>query len=192
VAFDREVSTQEASASVTAYPAGVPAVLEATMRLPGKRSDLIGIGRDVETQEVGAMRRQDTWPDLRSARAGLSPVALVQPAAAGFVREGATRSSGTLVVLPEQGPDPQRPLALLGLACRGRGEKSRLVVERTLMGEQDYPFDAFALDVPPEGCGQFRDTIPAGTLGEGDYRYVVRILAEGQELATQTVAFSVP
>jgi hypothetical protein len=191
VAIDRDVVIDERTGSVTARPAGVPAVLEATMRIPAPAPVLVGVGRDVEADEVGAMRRQEDWPNLRAARAGLSPLALVQPSAGGFVRDGQTRTAGSLAVLPELGPDAGRPLALLGLACRGRKEKGGLVVERVLSGEEDYPFPAIPLEVAQEECAQFRDAVPAGTLGKGTYRYRVRIVSEGEELASRTVTFSI-
>jgi len=137
------------------------------------------------------MRRRDSWPSLHNARVGLSPLTMVQPALGGFVRDGKTRTSGTLVVLPPLGPDPARPLSVIGVACRGRGEKGSLVLERTLRGEKDYPFQPITLDVAPEECAQFRDTIPANVLTAGGYRYAARILAEGEAVAEQAVTFEV-
>jgi hypothetical protein len=116
---------------------------------------------------------------------------MVQPAAGGFVREGKTRTSGSLVVLPEHGPDPARPLSVIGVACRGRGEKGKLVLERTLYGGKDYPFQPITLDVAPEECAQFRDTVPAKSLTEGGYRYAARIVADGEAVAEQAVTFVV-
>ena len=64
-------------------------------------------------------------------------------------------------------------------------------VERTLHGATDHPFETILLDVPPQECVQFRDTVPADTLPPGGYRYQARILAGGESLATQAVAFEI-
>jgi len=190
-AFADAAATQQARASLTARPAGIPAVLETTLRMKAGISDFVGVARDVETDDVGAMRQQDTWPDLRNVRAGLSFLTMVQPTVGGFVREGKTRSSGALVVPPQAGPDPARPLAMIGVACRGRREKGGLVVERTLHGAKDYPFQPINLDVVPEECAQFRDTVPANSLTAGGYRYAARIVANGETVAEQTLTFAI-
>ena len=186
------VVDQETTASITAHPAGVPAVLEAMVRLPSGASELVGIAHDRDTDDLGAMRRRESWPSLRGARAGLSSLALLQPASGGFVRDGNTRRTGTLTVSPQQGPDPGRPLTVVGVACRGRGEKGALVLERTLHGAKDYPFSPITLDVAPEECAQFRDTVPAKSLTAGGYRYAARIVAKGETIAEQAVTFEVP
>ncbi|HEX5042608.1 MAG TPA: hypothetical protein VFV75_06860 [Candidatus Polarisedimenticolaceae bacterium] len=187
-----DVADREASASITARPAGVPAVLETIVRLPSGPSEVVGIAHDLDTDELGAMRRHETWPRLRSARAGLSPLALLQPATGGFVRDGATRRAGPLTVSPEQGPDPGRPLTLVGVACRGTGDGGALILERTLLGARDYPFPPVTLELAPRECAQFRDTVPANALTPGGYRYAARILAGGEAITEQTVSFAVP
>jgi len=132
------------------------------------------------------------WPDLDAEPAGLGPIALVQPARGAFVREGGqTRSRGTLAVCPDTGPDPVKEVAFIGVACRGRKETRALTLERTLMGQATYPFDPVSLDLSSAACGQFRDVIPAKTLGAGTYSYSARILAGGETLSERTLQFKV-
>ena len=191
LAFDRDVAVEEESGSVTARPPGIPAVLEATMPIAAARPALVGIGLDTETDEVGRHA-----PAGRMAGSALRTRG-AEPAGAGPARprrlraRGKMRTSGTLTVQPDRGPDPERPLGFSAWPVAGDGSKGQLVVERMLSGEKDYTFEPIVLDVPPDGCAQFRDTVPAGTLGDGGYRYQARIVAEGEELARQTVAFSV-
>ncbi len=115
----------------------------------------------------------------------MGPIALLQPVEAVFMRNGNVRGQGSLALGKDRAVLTDRPTALVGLVCTGKGKKSweETRVERRLIGQTSVSFP----DLKPESsrgrCIQVRDVIPAFTLVEGSFRYEID-LYRGEEKLT--------
>ena len=63
-------------------------------------------------------------------------------------------------------------------------------MRRELVGEASTPLPQLTLDFGTDRCAQLRDVIPAGTLGEGRYRY--RVLDEADDPLAELEFFVPP
>jgi hypothetical protein len=100
---------------------------------------------------------------------------VLQPVSGAFLRDGETRKSGSLARGADQALRTDLPTALVSLVCRGRKLKEPLTVERKLIGASVVDFPPIRHEQLDEPCAQLRDLVPAGTLGEGYYRYRVTV-----------------
>ena len=73
-----------------------------------------------------------------------------------------------------------KPTALVGLVCRGKKPSGALEIQRVLIGTSEIDFPPLAFDLKDDRCAQLRDLVPEQTLGEGYYRYEIRLLREGE------------
>ena len=143
-------------------------------------SDVIATGKSV-----------GSWPDPNASPASIGPIAVLQPASAAFLRDGQVRFDGSLGHQEQESTHPDRPTALVGIVCRGRSPKHDLRVERQLVGAGSAQFQPMDLDLEKERCAQIRDLIPAGTMTAGLFRYEVRVLDKGIEVASASREFAV-
>ena len=160
----------------------VPVIFEAEMRFKPGDYEIVAVGHESSSGLVTSVEFEVAWPDPNQKRATIGPIAILQPFAGAFLRDGESRTFGSLV---RSAPDPVlggRPAALVGLVCRGRRQRGRFDVERSLVGESVVEFPALSFDLEEDRCAQVRDVVPANTLGPGYYRYEVRVLRDGETL----------
>jgi len=169
------------SARVVVPAPGAPTVLEREVRIPPGPVRVVSVAHETATDRIVSARSEDDWgsPDARPATLG--PVAVLQPAAGVFVRDGETRPSGSLAVGPEGTVEAGLPTALVGLACRARRMKRPIRVERSVSGPVPLEFDATEFDADENRCVQIRDVVPEDTLRPGAYVYRVRVSVDGRE-----------
>lgn len=160
----------------------VPVIFEAEMRFKPGDYELVAVGHEAGSGLVTSDEIAMAWPDPNLERATIGPIAILQPFAGAFLREGRSRNFGSLVRSPLDPVLGGRPAALVGLVCRGRHQRGRFDVERSLVGDSEVEFPPLSFDLEDDRCAQVRDVVPANTLGPGYYRYEVRVLRDGESL----------
>ncbi len=178
---DRRAVSEEASGRLTIPPPGADAVFEQIVRVPVGGFRIVSVAHETGTDRIASTRRTDEWPNPDSRPATLGPIALLQPSAGVFVRDGLVRPSGSLAVAEDGVVESGLPAALVGIACRAKRMRRPILVERRLVGPVTVALEPTEV-VPGEfRCVQIRDVIPAGTLEPGTYTYEMRAIVAGRE-----------
>jgi hypothetical protein len=76
------------------------------------------------------------------------------------------------------------------MVCRGSLGRP-LEVERRLEGRETVSFPPVSLEKEPDACAVIRDLIPPDTMTPGAFRYEIRVLHRGEELAHAEKIFRV-
>ncbi len=185
--------SEDASGRVEVGAAGVPIILESEMSFAPGPYELVAVAHESTTDQLASKKSGGTWPAPEGKLATLGPIAVLQPLTGAFLRDGSKRLSGSVALEESDFLRPDQPTALVGLVCRSKDEISTLTVTRTLVGEGETPFPPTAIpSTPGEPCAQFRDLVPAKTLGEGRYRYVVKVSDASGVLAEAERTLLVP
>ncbi len=183
---------QDTSGRVTIAEAGVPVVLENEMTFAQGPFELVAVAHEVESDEVASRQIEGAWPRLKGAVAAVSPIAVVQARSAVFVRDEKKRTTGDLALGENDPVRGDRPTAMIGLVCRSSEAVDSVRLDRVLVGETETPLPpTMILFDRGEACTQFRDLVPEYALGEGRYRYVVRVSDETGLIAEAERAFIV-
>ncbi len=163
----------------------VPVVLEKEVSLAPGRFELVAVARDNETEEDLSRWLDGEWSAPEGDGMSVSPIAVVQASPGGFSRGGRTRTAGSLAFSEGVSLRSEVPTAVIALVCAGPERKGRLRVATRLVGEEVTEFPVVELEARHEGepCAQIRDTVPAGALGSGHYRYELVVLEGEQQLA---------
>lgn len=187
----RQKIHDEVSRRLTVRSPGVPVVFEHEIRFRPGEYEIVSVAHETRTGMISSIQETLVWPDPDGRPATSCPIAILQPADAAFMRGDESRVSGALARGSDEWIDPELPLALVAVVCRGRRDRGPLQVERVLVGESVLKLPPLSLDVTSDRCAQVRDLIPAGTLGPGTYRYGISHANDGvlEELAH--VVFSV-
>jgi VWFA-related protein len=172
----------DASGRISVEQPFVPIVFETEMSFKPGPYELILVGHEFVGDQLGTDRVEGDWP-LREEGAAIGPIAVIQPEAGVFVRDGESRSRGALARARDEMLHTDLPTALVGLVCRGSSKKKSLVVERTLIGESETRFPEMEIAFGEERCAQIRDLIPASTMTPGSFTYRVRLLDGDEEIA---------
>lgn len=179
----RDKVQAETSGRMSVSGAGVPVILESEIRFPPGEHELVAVARESRTDLIGSVEADGFWPDPKRGPASVGPIALLQPTEGVFLRDGNLRTSGSLARYEGQPVYTDRPTAFVALACRGRSDAVVIRVERSLSGDSTVEFPPIEVDLSEERCAQFRDLVPARTLGPGPYRYEIRVLHDGNVVA---------
>ncbi len=170
---------------ITLGQAGIRAVLEAELSFRPGPFEVVFVGQESASGRIATGQLAGSWPDVSDGPA-IGPLALLQSAAATFVRGDAVRSEGSLVLATDAPVRGDRSLEFLGIVCRGPAKKktsTTLAVLRTLTGEHARELAPLDLVLDPEPCARVRDVIPADTLVPGAYTYEMRIAGTNVALA---------
>ncbi len=173
----------DASARIRTSTPGAPFVLEREMKFAPGPYEIVAVARESAGDRTAAATADGSWPDPEAMAATVGPIAVLQPSAGAFVRNEDVHARGSLV---RDDSDPLRvglATAVIGLVCQRPGEKEALRVERKLTGEGLVEFPPIELQPSEDPCSQVRDMIPAGTMGAGTFRYEIRVLEGGEEVA---------
>ncbi len=180
-----------ASGHIAVSGPGVPVVLERDMSFAPGPFELVAVARESRTDQIVSRRIEAEWPKLESSLAALGPIAVVQRAVGAFLRNGQKKNSGPLI---RQEADVLRPdveTAFIGIVCRSRDQSGPLEVDRRLVGDTEAPFEKMVVDLGSDRCAVFQDRVVPGSMAEGSFRYSVRVLDRGQEVARAERSFVV-
>lgn len=180
----------DTAGQVSVEGAGVPVIYETVMSFKPGPYELVMVAHEATTDQVATSSLEGSWPDPNDETATAGPFAAMQPAEGAFSRDGTLSPAGALAVGGARAARAERPTALVGLVCRGRGRKKPFRVERTLIGETSADFEPMELDLGADRCAQIRDMIPAGMMTAGDFVYEVRVVDGEEELASTRLEFS--
>jgi hypothetical protein len=184
---------EDGSGRITLPGAGVPAVWEQDMLFSPGEFELVAVAHEMVTDELASKEIKGTWPKLETELASFGPIAVSQPTRGGFLRDGKTKTSGTVIANEEDPIRPDAPTAVVSLVCRAKDQKKPIKVTRKLVGEGETPVGETDLEMESgERCAQILDVIPPKTLGPGSYRYVIAAWSGGLELARAERKMFVP
>ena len=164
-----------------------PVIFEAEMSFRPGPYEVVLVANEASSNQLGTRRLEGAWP-VRDDGPAITPIVLLQPAGALFVRDGKTRASGPLVLGESDRLRTERATALVGMVCRGPA-KGRFTLERVLVGESETRFENLELDLDDEPCAQFRDVIEAGTLTPGGFTYRALLVDGDKQVASAERSF---
>jgi len=179
----------EFSGRIVAEQPETPVVFEAQVEFrPGAYALTLAVrettGGQSETREL-----EGRWPDP-ATESTISPIVLLQPAQGAFARGESARKQGALARLYDDPVQSELPTAVISVVCRGAKVRDSVSVERKFEGASVVEFETIELRPGEDQCAQVRDIIPPGTMGQGHFRYGVRLLANGNEIAASVREFS--
>ncbi len=180
----------DASGQVLAATPGVRVVFEEEMRFPPGPFELVAVGHEITTDQVVSRKLEGNWPNPNKMPVTLSPVVVLQPESAAFLRAGILREQGPLGYREREPLDTSRPTALVGLVCRSKGNRNRLTVLRTLSGDTEAEFPRLQFEDGGERCVQYRDMVPANVMTAGEFRFLVTVVEKGEIIATAERSFA--
>jgi len=166
---------EDAAGRVSVSGAAVPVIFETEMSFSPGPYELIAVAHETSADAISTGRLEASWPDPDDEAATIGPIAVLQPSDGAFLRDTEFRTRGSRAILPTQPARTDRPTAMIGIVCRGSG-KRRLRIERTLEGDTAAEFTPQELDLSDERCALFADSIAAGTMTSGTFRYEVRVI----------------
>ena len=150
------------------------------MRFSPGPYEIVSVAQNATTGQVASRRDEGSWPDPDAAEATLGPIAVLQPSAGAYLRDGKSATTGTRAQADQDPVRTDLPTAIIAIVCRGKHVTGPLHVERRLEGETAVEFPALDMDMGADRCAQIRDLIPAGSMAAepgsvGSFKYVVAI-----------------
>lgn len=182
----------DASGRLTVPTPNVPIVLEQEMSFGSGPYELVAVAHEKTTDQTASIRLEGAFPDLEVHLASVGPISILQPSKGAYLRNGTTRGTGSILFGEDDPLSVGPPTAAIGLVCRARDQKGRLVVERSIVGEAETRFPDQTLELGEDRCAQILDVIPEKTLSPGRFRYVIRVMGSEGELARGERSFVVP
>jgi len=184
---------EEGSGRITLPQAGVPAVWEKDMSFTPGEFEVVAVAHERTTDELASKEMRGAWPKLETELASFGPIAVTQATKGGFLRNGASHTSGAVIAGEDDPLRQDAPTAVVSLVCRAKDQKKPIRVVRTLVGENETPVGTTDLEMESdERCAQILDLIPPKMLGPGSYRYVIVASSAGLELARAERKLFVP
>ena len=178
----RDRVSEETSGRMSVGAPGVQVIFETELRLKPGSYEIVAVVHETSSGLMASEQIDIDWPDPNREPGTVGPISLIQPADGAFLRAGSHRREGSVAIPPGDPVAANRPLALVGLVCRGRKERGGLSVERRLIGGSTVDYPPMEFDLERERCAQIRDLFPADTLGPGSYRYEMRVLQDERSL----------
>jgi VWFA-related protein len=178
----RDEVREEISGGLSVARPGVPMILEREVTLKPGLHEITSVAHEETTGFVLSDHLKFTLPDPNDQPVTCGPIVLLQPGTGAFLRGEDTRTSGSVAWSDSEPIDAGRPTVLMGLVCRGKRMRDPLRVERSLTGEATVPFPPLDIDLEDDRCAQVRDLIPTGSMGPGQYRYLLRAMRDGETL----------
>lgn len=180
---------EDASSRISVATPGVPVVLEKELTFTPGPFEIVMVARELNSDQIATAQIEGAWPDPGEEAATIGPIAVLQPSAGAFLRDGELRTRGALGKDNQAFAATDLPTVLVGLICRNKASGGRLRVERRLAGDDAAEFPPIELEKQEGRCAQIRDRIPAGTMTAGEFRYEIRVLAGDEELASEVHEF---
>jgi VWFA-related protein len=183
---------QDGSGRIQATRPNTPIMFEKDMDFAAGDYELVAVAHEAQTDTLLSKESHGAWPKLDAELASLGPIAVSQPRAGGFLRNGQKQTQGAVVVGDDEPLRGDLPTAVIAFICRAKDQKRPLKVVRTLIGDSETPVGTTELDLSAERCAQVVDLVPPKMLGPGHYRFVVAVSSDGQELTRGERALVVP
>jgi hypothetical protein len=171
--ISKERSSDARNARLSLSEPGVPLVFETEATFKPGDYRIVALAHEVRTETVVSKEITGVWPDPTDDMPLVTEITVMQPRQAAFVRDGVQRRSGPVVVGSGGWVDPDRPTALLALACRG-SRNAAVTATRIISGNSAAPFPPLELSAE-DRCMLVADVIPQGTLTSGSFSYSVRL-----------------
>lgn len=168
----------EASARIEVKEQGVPIVLESVMEVARGPFEISMVGMEAASGDIAAAKVAGAWDDLIDESRIVS-IAVRQPAAGAFLRDGAASKSGALVVGNDDAVRSDLPIEFVSLVCKERRKQERAQIERSMDGAGVPPLGAMDLDFDKGMCAQVVDVVPANALAPGEFTYAIRVRGAG-------------
>lgn len=163
---------------------GLPLVFEAEMRVGPGDYAITAVAKNRDHGEMISTRIDGTLPDPDSTEPFVASVVMLQRVPGAFVRDEATKTSGSLAHGAEHWLRPDRAVGILALVC-GNKRADPLTAARSIEGASEVSFDPVELDFAEERCGLLIDSIDAHVLTSGRFSYTVE-LSRGIEKVLET------
>ena len=179
---------EERSGSISVNQPGVPVVFETATRFAPGPYEVTAVAHETTTGQVISRKVTGEWPDPNGDEPVIGPIALLQPAYGAFLRDDTSRKEGSLAHGPDDWVRPDRPTALVAIACRGRFKKG-VAVERKLEGASVADFQPIDLAASRDRCSLLVDMIQADTMTSGIFEYGVDVLRAGRSVARRSREF---
>ena len=186
----RDKVREDAAERVKVGGPGTPVVFEKTMTFPPGPFEIALVAHESSEDMIATGKIEGSWPKLDSDDAGIGPIAVMQPAAAVFLRDGEHKTRGALGYEEASLLRTDRPTAIISLVCWHKSVTGTLRVERALLGDSSATFPPIDIDASSETCAPILDQIPAGTMGDGEFTYEVRLTQDSTEVMTGVRRFS--
>ncbi|MBD3867319.1 MAG: hypothetical protein IFK94_04255 [Acidobacteria bacterium] len=182
----------DASGQMTVSAPGAPVIFEQEMSLSPGPFQIVSVAHEHVTGLVASSEGGTDWPKPDPDHPSMGPIALVQPVEAVFVRDGNVRGQGSLALGDDRPALTDRPTALVGLVCTGKGKNrwDNTRVERRLIGDAAVSFPDLMPESSRDRCIQVRDVIPAYTLVEGSFRYEIELYRDDEKLTGSSRIFN--
>jgi len=164
---------------------GVPVILEVVVPFDPGLYELVMVAKEEGSATISTGLLEGEWPEPNNRDSSIGPIALLQPGTGAFVRDDDVRRQGS--VAQDELARTSLPTALVGIVCYPK--KGSLRVERSLVGASSATFPALILDDSTTRCSVFSDSIPADTMTSGSFRYEVRVVHDGVEVASGSREF---
>lgn len=188
----REKVREELSRRVTLPLRGVPLIVEHEILFRPGDTRIVAVAQEARTGLLASREIVVRWPDPHKSTPGLGPIAILQPIEAVFVRGEQTRTEGSASTGGANPLFTDRPTALIGFACRGRGKDgANWTVERSLSGLDSVEYEPIMLPADAPRCAQIRDLMPADRFNDGQYEYRIRLVRNGQTIDSAVQGFQV-
>jgi hypothetical protein len=181
----------EASGRMTVATPGTAVVFEQELKLKPGAYEVVAVVQEEESGIVASRMVTVDWPEPTGDPAAVGRISIMQPGRAAFLRGEARRDRGAVALSDEDPVDSDRPVALVGLVCRGRRDRGVIMVERRLTGGSTVEYPPMELSLADQRCAQVRDLFPPETLSPGDYVYEIRLMRDGQPLGSTVREFAV-
>jgi hypothetical protein len=188
----RGIVWQDGSGRIQLSTPETPVVFEKDMDFSPGDYELVAVAHETQTDTLLSKEFHGSWPKLDAELASLAPIAVSQPRAAGFLRNGQSQTQGAFVLAEDEPLRQAAPTAVITMVCRAKDQKRPLQVTRTLIGDSETPVGTSVLEASGQRCAQIVDLIPEKTLGPGRYRFVITVTSDGQELTHGEHALVVP
>jgi VWFA-related protein len=173
----------DASGRIEVATSGAPVVLESDLSFRPGPYEIVAVAYENTADQSASRRVEGEWPDPDAALVSFGPLSVSQPAKGAYLRDGDSRTSGTLAYEENDPLRPELPTAFLGLLCRAKDQKRGVRVVRTLVGTAETPIKDETVEFGGERCVQILDVIQPRTFGPGAYEYRAVALGPEGELA---------
>ncbi len=189
---DSHADVVSASGQMTVSAPNAPIIFEQEMSLSPGPFQVVSVAHEHVTGLIASSESGSVWSKPDPNRPSMGPIALVQPVEAVFMRDGNVRKQGSLALDKDRAVLIDRPTALVGLVCTGKGngrwDDTR--VERRLIGDTSVAFPPLVPERSRDRCIQVRDIIPAFSLAEGSFRYEIGLYRGDEKLTESSREFN--
>ena len=196
--------TGDVSGRVGTDDPSAPVILETRWDFQPGDAAVMAVGHEQRLGQLATSHIKLDWPDPNKNRLSVSPISVVQPHEGAFLTKSKGKGKGAKsneearregsVALGEGQALVDRPLALVGLVCRGKKMKDDVWVVRELAGGNKVEFPSIHWQFDGERCIHLRDVLKNGQMGWGDYVYDIKVFENeamtGEPAASRQRIFS--